>query len=353
MDRALSPKKHLFIINPHSFLRIRDINRVISEIVRCFDGESAALKVPSDDVLPDLPGLYSAENSYVIHISRFPRDGTIIIRKYIDFVGDKTPVRVYAIGGDGVVFCCLNGIVGLPNAELAVVPYGTGSDFVQSFGGKYLIPEMRNIEEQIKAPVIPADIIDCGNIYALNSCAVGFEAMALRWCYPVMKTLWKIRRRFLPVTETILRISGIMEMFDKDIMRQYYRIEMDDEKIEGAMGLIHIANSPGYPINKSVIPEAIPNDGLLDIVIYRQTSISKSMQLMPYYLKGQHGMFPNLYIYRRVRHVSVSSDQPLGISMDGEVFFDTTFNIRVIPRAVRIASVGGRPFKNRSADHED
>jgi diacylglycerol kinase family enzyme len=266
-------------------------------------------------------------------------------------VGQDTTVRVYAIGGDGVVFGCLNGIAGLSNAELAVVPYGTGNDFVQSFGGKELVPVMRNIKDQINAPTISADIIDCGSIYALNSCAVGLEAMAIHKSYPMLKALRRTRRRFPAVTETIFRAAGVVEMFDKDTMQQYYRIRMDDEEIEGPLSLIHIANNSGYPINKSVIPEAVPDDGFLDMLVYRKSSLIKSLRLMPSYLSGRHRKFAGDYIYRRVRSVLVSSGQPLCISLDGEVFFDTSFNIRIVPLAVKIASVGGRPFKIRSINH--
>jgi diacylglycerol kinase family enzyme len=344
-------KKHLFVINPCSFLNSRDINRVIAEIVCCFGEFPETFQIPSGNVLQDSQGFYSTGGPYAIHISRFPRDAIIVIRKYMALVGEKTPVRVYAIGGDGVVFCCLNGIAGLPNAELAVVPYGTGSDFVQSFGGKKLVPIMRNISEQIKASVIPADIIDCGNIYALNFCVVGLEAMALLKSYPLLKRLWKARRRSTAVTEAIFRIAGIVAMFDRDTMEQYYRIRTDDEEIEGPIPLIHIANNPGYPINKSVVPEAVPDDGLLDMVIRRKGPLAKSLRLMPYYLKGMHGKFADEYIYRRVRSVSISSDRPLCISLDGEVFFDTSFNIRVVPQAIRVASVGGMTFRNSGIDH--
>jgi diacylglycerol kinase family enzyme len=354
---SLTPyaKKHLFVINPRSFLKAKDISRVIAEITRCFQEFQEAPKLSSneEDML-DLPTYYSPESLYAIHISRFPRDSIIIIRKYISLVGEETPVRIYAIGGDGIVFGCLNGIMGLPNTELAIIPYGTGTDFVMSFGGKEVIPEMRNIKAQIQAPTIPVDVIDYGNFYALNSCVVGFEAMALRWCYPILNTFWKIRRRFPVVTSIIMRIAGIVKIFDKKVLRQRYQIQMDDKTIEGSMGVINIANSPGYPINISVIPEAMPDDGLLDIVVYRKSSSRKmkTVKLMSYYLKGQHSKFPESYIYRRVRYVSIKSDRPFGITLDGEVFFDTSATIRVVPKAVQIVSVGGRPFKNRSLGYE-
>jgi diacylglycerol kinase family enzyme len=345
---AIFSKKHLFIINPRSFIGPRDINRVIAEIVRCFDGPQAARRI-SGDTLPELPDQYPAASPYAIHVSRFPREAIIIIRKYTALT--KMPVRVYAIGGNGVVFSCLNGIVGLPGVELAVVPYGTGSDFVQALGGREFIPQMRSIQGQIEAPAIPADIIDGGNIYALNSCAVGFEAMAFLNSYPILQALWKLRRRSPALTEMILRIAGVAVVFDKEVMEHQYRVRMDDEEIEGPMPLIHIANTPGYPVNKSVIPEAVPDDGLLDMLVYRNSSPLKCLRYMPAYLRGQHGKRPQVITYRRVRSVSVNSDRPFCIGMDGEVFFDTSFNIRVIPQAIRIASVGGRPFKNRGPDY--
>jgi diacylglycerol kinase family enzyme len=255
-------------------------------------------------------------------------------------------VRVYAVGGDGVVFDCLNGIAGLPNAELAIVPYGTGSDFLQAFGGKELVPIMWNIEEQIRAPAIPADIIDCGDLYALNSCAVGIEAKIVIRSYPMLRALWKFRRRSTALTEGILRVAAVMELFDTNSMKQRYRIRMDDEEIEGVMPLIHIANSPGYPVRKAVVPEAVPDDGLLDIVVGRETSLATRLRFIPRYLQGQHRKFSQYGVYRRVRSVSVNSDQPLCIILDGDVFFDTAFNARVLPQAIRIASPGGRPFKN-------
>jgi diacylglycerol kinase family enzyme len=353
MSRDPSSKKHLFVINPQSFLNFKEINRVMAEITRCFERVQGARPLPSDTAAPDLPSFYAPESPYAIHISRFSRDAVIIIRKYLALAGGETPVRVYAIGGDGVVFDCLNGIAGLPNAELAIVPYGTGSDFLQAFGGKELVPVIWNIAEQIKAPAIPADIIDCGGIYALNSCAVGIEAKRVVRSYPMLRALRKLRRRSAALTEAILGIAGIMELFDTASMEQRYRVRIDDEEIEGVLPLIHIANSPGYPVGKSVVPEAVPDDGLLDMVIGRKTSLAASLRFLPGCLRGEHRKFSKYSIYRRARSVSVSSDQPLCVILDGDVFFDTSFNARALRHAVRIASPGGRPFNNRRADHAE
>jgi hypothetical protein len=68
-----------------------DISRVIAEIAHCFEGAPTALETVSVEAILDLPAVYS-------------------------------PGSPCAIGGGGILFCCLAGIVGLLNAELAIIP---------------------------------------------------------------------------------------------------------------------------------------------------------------------------------------------------------------------------------------
>jgi diacylglycerol kinase family enzyme len=115
---------------------------------------------------------------YAIRLSRFPRNAIRTARQYITQAGPDTPVRVYAVGGDGILFDCLNGIIGLSNAELAPVPYGHTNDFVRAFG-EGLEDTFRDIPLLASAPVIPTDILRCGSNYALNLCTVGLESAAI------------------------------------------------------------------------------------------------------------------------------------------------------------------------------
>jgi diacylglycerol kinase family enzyme len=342
-------KKHLFIINPRSFLRIRDMNRVIVEIVSCFEDGQRIAAFRHFDIVPAFPGLDSTKGPYAIHISRFPRDAIIAIRKYAAMAGEQALLRVYAVGGDGVSFGCLNGIVGLPNAELALVPYGSGSDFARSFG-EGLVGEMRKIRAQITAPAIPADIIHCGTNYALNACSIGFEAVAVWKVLGAQKKFWTVRRRHPRINSLLYTLSGIAAAFDKTAVGQRYRMSIDGEEIENDLTLIYLANGRGYGVDKVVIPEAVPDDGYLDMLTVPQIPSLKVLRLLPDYMDGNYKKHPSEIIYRRIKTVSVTSDTPLCIAMDGEVFFDTSIAIAIVPQAVRIAAVGGRTFlKNGGA----
>jgi diacylglycerol kinase family enzyme len=54
------------------------------------------------------------------------------------------------------------------------------------------------------------------------------------------------------------------------------------------------------------------------------------------------------FIYRQAKSISISSDFPLAINLDGEVIFDKSFTIRVIPEAVKFAAVNSLPYLRRA-----
>jgi diacylglycerol kinase family enzyme len=147
-------KKHFFVINPKSFHNQKFLNAVISKFSIYFE------ETNNDD--------------FSIHVSNFPRDAIGAIRSYTKQLNPNDTVRVYAVGGDGILFDCLNGIMGLPYAELATVPYGHTNDFVRAFGEglQYLF---RDIAVQATSRTILTDVLQCGNNYGLNLCTVGME----------------------------------------------------------------------------------------------------------------------------------------------------------------------------------
>ncbi|MDR1867150.1 MAG: hypothetical protein LBQ77_02650 [Treponema sp.] len=322
--------RHLFIINPISFLKEAKLNFFIKRIKKYFDSSGA---------------------SYHMHISRFPRDEIYAIRSYMQNITGKETVRVYAVGGDGTAFSCLNGLVGLPNTELALLPYGASNDNVRNFG-EGLFEEFRNIEYQVKSSTIPVDIIKCGTNYALNFCIVGIEAVAAKMVIDVyrdVKIKYPIVQKLLPIFFTW---SCILSSFDRSIMNQQYTIIADEKDISGQYANIYIANGACRGGNKTPIIAAVPNDGILDMLLVQPHIPLKVVQTIIPYMKGRYDKYPDMYSLYQVKHVFIKSNNPLWINIDGESFFDSEIDIKIIPNAVKLVAVNNRIFPLRKTYNE-
>jgi diacylglycerol kinase family enzyme len=331
---AAAVRKHLFIINPISFRTQADIDSFISMVDRCFKETVKA--------------------EYRIRVSKFPRNAIGMVRQYITQEEPGTIVRVYAVGGDGILFDCLNGIVGLPNAELATVPYGHTNDFVRAFG-EDLDELFRDIPLQAVSPVIPTDILHCGNNYALNLCTVGLESAAIFRAVELqqkLKALPSFIRDSFRIYRLIYYLGGAIAMFDQKVLRQEYIISIDGEDLSGSYASLNIANGPCYGGDKSAVVTAVPDDGFLDVLMYKGTRTLQGLQRIIPYTQGHYDRFPGNFSLKRGKSISIRSKEPLLIDLDGETFIDTNISVELIPLGVNIVAPNNLPYKKRARYNE-
>jgi YegS/Rv2252/BmrU family lipid kinase len=319
-------RTHLFIINPRSFRFTGGPDGIMSEIHAYFQDNK--------------------QEEYHIHVSRYPRDAIGIIRRFAAALPDGVVTRVYAVGGDGILFDCLNGIVELPNMELAVIPYGSSNDFALSFGeGKTEL--LRDIAKQVSAGTIKTDIFHCGSNYAMNTCTVGVEAAAVTYAVDLIKTFaWAIRitRR---IVAPLYTVGGIFAILDRKIREQRYRITLDEERVDSACTCINIANGPYCGGGMSAVTSAMPNDGVIDALILKSGTAMQILKMLPQYLRGGYYKYPDFFSYRRMRKMEISSDTPISVNIDGEAFLDMNVTIEIIPKAIDIVAPDGVVYERR------
>ena len=326
--------KHLFILNPISFPQPAAQIRVEKEIENCFSSMGG--------------------QEYSVHLSQYPRDAIGFIRKLVHAYNSDETVRVYAVGGDGILFDCLNGIVGLPNVELAAVPYGTVNDFVRSFGeGKNAL--FRDIRLQASSPAVLTDIIRCGNNYALNYCVLGIESNANMNYIRIYSKSSRFIRKFKKfnsfVYSTLIKASGVRAAFNKNNHSQYYSVTVDGEDLSGVYGCINIANGPCYGGNLNAVISAMPDDGILDTIFFRYPGSAKAVSFFWRYIKGEFRRYPECFLLKKLKKIELHSDDPLVVCLDGEVFFDTSLIVEIIPQAVKIVAPGGIAYTGKTASH--
>jgi diacylglycerol kinase family enzyme len=174
----------------------------------------------------------------------------------------------------------------------------------------------------------------------------------------VIKTLSLNRRfenarfRFPALNGFFYVLGGIATAFDRNITGQRYEIDADGEDISGAYNIINIANGPCYGSGKSAVTTAVPDDGVLDMILVKQVGAIQSIRLISDYLKGKYYKYPLLCSLRRVKKVSIRSESPLLVNLDGEAFFDSELTIEIIPKAVKIVAVNNLSYQRRAEYHE-
>ena len=281
-------------------------------------------------------------------MSRFPRDASGFIPLYARSLPESTTLRVYAVGGDGILFDCLNGIVGLENAELAAIPYGYTNNFIQGFSKNERMM-FRVLRLQYEAPVVPVDIIRCGKNYGLNFCVTGIEAEAIFHAEQIRRRMergnapnqWLARRLY-----TQFYYVGALAAFnDKNLLQQQYEVEVDGEKHTGAYQGFSVFNSPYYGGNLHPINIAMPNDGILDMLTIRNWGFLRTMVAFPFYTLGFHKMFPRNFGLKQGKKIRIRSEDPLRLSIDGEMFFESEFDVEILPAAIKFVDASRHGYK--------
>lgn len=112
----------------------------------------------------------AAELDYIVKEAATAQEARSFVRE-ISETGEH--VRFYACGGDGTIFEVINGVYPYKNAEVAVLPMGSGNDFIRLFGNK---EQFLNIDAQVKGTAVELDLIRCGDWVAINQCSMGLDA---------------------------------------------------------------------------------------------------------------------------------------------------------------------------------
>jgi len=305
--------KHVFVFDPNSF-------------------RSQQWKM--DNILDGIGQFFRTQErpDFSIQISHHRRDAIVLIQKEVETAKEDDTVRVYAIGGDEILYDCLNGIAELPNTELAVVPYGETSYFLRNFGeGKDAL--FRNIPSLVNhGGAIPTDIINWDVNYALNSCYIGLNSASAGKLREYKATLNK--GSFILFSKITSFINNFLTIFDKQIAAQHYNITIDDNDFSGNYCLLHIANGPYYAGKATGLSKkARPDDGLLDVALIKASGLLRTAWALNRY---SHGKISSNCVILQAKKIKIQSDRQMWIQLDNEYIQDTDITISVVPHAVQM-----------------
>lgn len=294
--------KHLFVINPVA--GGTDQTDTVSRLIRGV----------MEKKRPDEP--------YEIYVTKGPMDACEAIRER---AMDGAELRVYACGGDGTLNECVNGAGGRPNVALTHYPMGTGNDFCKIFGAG--AERFKNFEQLLEGEESEIDLISCNGRYSINICSVGIDARVGGDVHKYSSLPFISGHRAYIFSTLVNFIKGISRPF---------MIKLDDTVIKGDFSLICACNGRYYGGGFNPMPDARPDDGLLDFLIIKKVSRLAFVKLIGRFKNGRYKELPDKYVtYRRGRALQVESSEKMIINIDGEIQEGLIADFIVAPSALR------------------
>lgn len=210
---------------------------------------------------------------------------------------------ICVVGGDGTVHEVANGLLPDP-VPMVVIPCGSGDDFARLVGCPHDADELFSVLDD--GVGVKLDVLDAGECYCVNSCGLGFEAQ-------VTKNSRSIQRlKGLPLY--LLALAKALAEFRCPNVT----ITLENgEVLSGERLLVSVGNGVSAGGGFFLTPEAVPDDGLIDICVVEKMGRIKMLGLLPLSLKGTHTTRREVEM-RRSRSVTVESDGPLHTHIDGE-----------------------------------
>jgi len=234
------------------------------------------------------------------------------------------------VGGDGTVQEVANGIAGMDGVELAVIPRGTGFDFVRTFGiprGDGAIEIARNgrpREIDLGRAFYRRWDGGEGESYFANIASAGMSGAIARRANETSKAMGA-------KASYLWAIVAVFVRWQPDEVR----VTVDGEERRGRMHDVIVANGRYLAGGIKICPDALPDDGLFDVLLIGDLTKRDLTVTLPKAYVGRHLPHPKAEVLRG-RVVTVDAEPPLPIQLDGEQPGTTPVRFELVPRALRL-----------------
>jgi YegS/Rv2252/BmrU family lipid kinase len=253
------------------------------------------------------------------------------LRELAQRAAEEGAAMVVAVGGDGTVNEVASGIARHDGVELAVIPRGTGIDFVRTYGIPTKLEGAVEVALHGRTRRIDGGRVrfrswsgDVAEAWFFNVAGAGMSGAVAKRTNESSKTfggkasyLWSTLAVFARWRNTEVHVT------------------VDGEERSGRMHEVVVANGRYLGGGMLMCPDASPDDGLLDVLLIGDITKRDLVQTLPKIYRGTHLPHPKAELLRG-RTVTVESCEPLPIQLDGEQPGTTPVRFEVVPGALAL-----------------
>ena len=292
--------KHLFMINPVAGgikWRLEEVEREIREFAE------------------------SLQEAHEIYITQGTMDAA---RKIEEEAKSGDLLRVYACGGDGTLNECANGAAQKENVAITQYPSGTGNDFIRTFGAEN-VGKFKDLKLLTEGTVRPVDLIDCSGRYGINICSVGIDARVGRDVHKYSSIPVIGGATGYVVALLVNVIKGV---------KQKFKITTENSVQESEITLVCACNGRYYGGGFNPVPDALPDDGVLEYLIVDGVSRLKVAKIVGKYAKGKFREFPDIITHIRGKNLEIEAESEFVVNIDGETISTNRIYFKVVTKGV-------------------
>lgn len=232
---------------------------------------------------------------------------------------------IVACGGDGTMHLALQAIAE-SDIPLGIIPVGTGND------------NARFLNIPLKDPAAAADVIadgrtrqiDCGHVeasdgvgrYFLGVMSVGFDSQVTERANEM--TWPQGQARYLVATVAELSVFKPVP----------FSISLDGNNVDQTAMLVAIGNGAFYGGGMKVCPDAVQDDGFLEMTVLSAVSKLKFIRSFPSVFKGTHVNEPHV-IQHKFKHALIDAADQIAYA-DGERVGPVPAQVSIRPGAVHV-----------------
>lgn len=256
---------------------------------------------------------------YRVTFTECAGDGARIARGIAE--GERA-ARIYAVGGDGTLFEVVQGAAGAKHVAVTNLPAGTGNDFLRMFG-KDCKKAFWDLDSLINDSEEKAfDLIECNGAVGLNVVCAGVDARVAADVgrFKALPGVHGMGAYVLALAQNVLFKGLARDM----------RVTIGGKVWDRSTTILCICNGRYYGGGFMPVGDAMPDDGLLDVLLVPKVSLLTFARFVGDYSTGKYAQYPDLITaYHTAEPIVFEAAEEITTVIDGEVARAKRFEVKL------------------------
>ncbi len=264
--------------------------------------------------------------AYEIGMSQYHKHAEELVKQALE----KGYRSIFTLGGDGTVFEAVNGLAQsglLDEAAIGFLPGGTGNDTTRCLSTPQ--DPLVAFDALINGQVAKIDLWNANGLYFVNVFGLGLDTDLAGWASKTKKIMKGMPAYILALLLTLFNFK-----FKK------IRLNVDGQLMDREVVVLTASNGKYYGGGILVSPDAVEDDGKLELVLINRVSKLRIPGLLAKYISGRHIKEVKECEYIRAESFTIESGMSIRCETDGEIELTLPVTVRRAEKPIRVIVSG-------------